>query len=340
MSSSWLVNDLFPAHHKIMDAAIEGSFKTTFGCWLSVMIASGSSVFGHLVRQGPVIVADEETPVEDLERALDRFSQGVGYQTYKDLPITVESLKGFRFGRKTERDRLIEKITRIQPVFIRMDSLIAMLPRSSQGRQSLNENSDAFGETIRDDLNDILGVSDCSVLLSAHCKKRVAEFTLQEMVKADMITIVRGHGSIVGEGCDTGIAIYPLSRWPNPTRFVLVFKPRRRPITADLIYIEMIEQQYGSGPAWLAEVSPTVLPASYRAKKLYQWFSSVSIVSNWQKSAVILKEFSFYNRKECLEGVLDLVSHEVLYEGKGQAYVLNPNWEKRVSREYADSLKS
>jgi len=340
--TNWLVNDLFPSHHKIVDAAVEGGFKTIFGCWVAVKVASGGAVFGHSVEQRPVVIADEETPSEDLERILNRFSQGVGYQTYRELPITVESLKNFRFGRKTELDRFTEKIARIQPIFIRMDSFIAMLPRSPQGRQSLSENSDNSGETIRDDLNSILNVlGNGSILLSAHCKKCVAEFSFQEMLKADMITLVRGHGSIVGEGCDTGVVIHPLSRWPNPTRFALILKPRRRPIRSSdkPIYVEMIEQQYGVGPAWLVEIAPTVLPASREARKIYQWFSSVSVAGSWQKSSVVLKEFAFYQRKQCLEATSDLIAHGVLIEGKGQSYIFNPGWEKGCSSEYADSIK-
>lgn len=103
---TWLVENWLPLGHKAEDVAPEGSFKTIWGCYLGVCIASGTSLLNHPVRQGPVLFVDEETPEASLLSHLDRFSQGLGYER-QDLPLEVLSMKGFRFGRKTELDKLL-----------------------------------------------------------------------------------------------------------------------------------------------------------------------------------------------------------------------------------------
>ena len=95
----WLIEDWFPLGHRCMDTAPEGSFKTMFGCWVAVCVASGSPVFGQPVYQGKVAIVDEETPQSSLKYHLERFSKGLGYRL-KDFPIYLFSMSGFRFGSK------------------------------------------------------------------------------------------------------------------------------------------------------------------------------------------------------------------------------------------------
>lgn len=192
------------------------------------------------MKQGPVLIVDEETPKTSLENLLDRFSQGFGLKTYHDLPINVASMGGFRFGRKVSLDKLLKVVDTIKPVFIPLDSLIAMLPG---GRARISENDSNIGEAIRDDLNAILSTCPCSALLTTHTKKAVADFAIEELRYAGMQNLVRGHGSIVGQGCDTGFVIKKLSEHPRPTRFAVITKARRHaiPISAKVVYVELEE---------------------------------------------------------------------------------------------------
>ena len=170
----WLIEDWFPLGHRGMDTAPEGSFKTILGCWLAVCIASGTPVFGHPVQQGNVLMVDEETPENSLNYHLDRFSRGLGYK-YSDLPIYILPMEGFRFGRKTEMDKLLKVVNAIDPVFLRFDSLLAMLP---SGRQAYSENDCHLGEVVRDDLGKLLSPHR-SLLLSAHSKKICSRLNLR-----------------------------------------------------------------------------------------------------------------------------------------------------------------
>jgi len=331
----WLIEDWFPLGHRCMDTAPEGSFKTILGCWIAVCIASGTPVFGQSVYQGNVLLVDEETPETSLTYHLERFSIGLGTK-YKELPIYKYCMKGFRFGRKTELSKLLETVLKIEPVFIRMDSLLAMLP---SGRQAVSENDCHLGETVRDSLNELLS-PHCTILLAAHSKKYIAELPLFELADMAMQTIVRGHGSIVGEGCDTGIVLKKISTNPLPTRFCIITKPRRQAIPFNTIrYIEMKEQRYGEGWARLEEISPDILPPSELAKTLYPIFEvrdkkgSLNHSSQW-----ISRTYAFLTRNECKLGIRELLERRVIIERSPQNYCKNPNMFTECSIDYLEDL--
>lgn len=331
----WLIEDWLPIGHRAEDTAPEGSFKTIWGCYCAVCIASGCPILGHKVQQGPVLIIDEETPEASLQSHLSRFAQGLNYKSWDVLPITPLSMTGFRFGRKTELNRLITIIELIQPVFIRLDSLIAMLPG---GRQAVSENDCHLGETIRDDLNKMLQASlHCTTLLAVHTKKFVSELGLEELMK-DMQTLVRGHGSIVGEGCDTGYVLKKISEYPERTRFAILTKARRQaiPMVAKIVYVEMEEESYGEGWVRFKEIPASVLPPCEYARALFPLF----LDKDYHKSSEIVKSYAFFSRKESWTGIKELIAHRVILEGsKPQTYVLNPNLNVECDQAYLSLLK-
>ena len=331
----WLIENWFPLGHKGMDTAPEGSFKTIWGCWLSVCVAAGIPVFGHPVQQGNILIVDEETPETSLTYHLDRFSAGLGLRL-KDLPIHIYCMKGFRFGRKSEMDKLLERVLKLNPILIRMDSLLAMLP---SGRQTISENDCHLGEIVRDNLNDLVS-PECSILLAAHSKKYIAELPLSELRDQAMQVIVRGHGSIVGEGCDTGFILKKISENPEPTRFAIITRARRQAIPANAIrYIEMKEQRYGEGWAKLEEISADSLPPSHLAKMIYPIFEvrdnkgSLNHSSQW-----ITRTFAFLTRTECKLGVRELLNRRVIVETSPQNYAKSPNMFSDCRSEYLKEL--
>lgn len=333
----WLIEDWLPIGHRGMDTAPEGSFKTIWGCWLAVCIAAGADIFSHKVKQGTVLLVDEETPSPSLDSHLDRFAQGLGYNRYGDLPITRLSMEGFRFGRKVEFDKLLKVVTDLQPIFVRLDSLLAMLPG---GRQAISENDCHLGETVRDDLNEMLNRSPyATTLLSAHSKKFVSELSLEDLQKYDMQSLVRGHGSIVGEGCDTGYIIKKISEHPNPTRFAIITKSRRQaiPMAAKVVYVEMREESYGKGWAKLEEISPTILPPSRLAKALYPLF----LDKEYHSAQQIVRTYAFFTKKECQMGTIELLEHKFILNGrKPQTFILNPDHRKKCDRAYLSALRT
>lgn len=332
----WLIEDWLPIGDKEEDTSPEGSFKTIWGCYRSVCIASGNPILGHNVKQGTVLIIDEETPKASLENHLDRFSKGFGLRGYTDLPIYVSSKTEFRFGRKTKLDEMLNIIKQVQPVFIRLDSLIAMLP---SGRQSIVENDSKIGEIIRDELNAMLSASStCSTSLSAHAKKHVAELSLEELKKQEMVSLVRGHGSIVGEGCDTGIVLKKISEYPEPTRFAIITYARRSAIrmSGRTIYIEMQEEGYGKGWAKLIEIPEAKIPPSKLVKELYPLF----LDNQSHASSEIVKTFALYKRTENRLAVEELVRRKVILNGtKPGAYILNPRIDTECDDEYLKALK-
>src|SRR4030042_1302352 len=106
----FLVEGGLPVGHRALDAAPEGSCKTILGCGLSVHIAANAAIFGRRVKGGSVLIVDEETPFTTLETLLDRFSQGLGFKDYGDLPNVIMPLsqQGFRFGRRTELNAILD----------------------------------------------------------------------------------------------------------------------------------------------------------------------------------------------------------------------------------------
>ena len=335
-SPPWLIEDWFPLGHRGMDTAPEGSFKTMWGCWIAVCVASGSSMFGLPVHRGPVLIIDEETPKTSLEYHLERFSEGLGFR-YRDLPIHVYSMEGFEFGRKRSMDNLMNIVDVIKPVFIRMDSLLALMPG---GRQRLSENSDNLGEAIRDNLNQLLDNSR-GILLAAHSKKYIAELPLAELEKMEMGSIVRGHASIVGEGCDTGYIIKKISEHPNPTRFCIITKVRRQAIPEGRIrYIEMVEEKYGKGWARLEEIDNKKLPPSKDAIEMFKLFKAPDGRGSFNHSSQWVKRTcAFHTAKECRFGVSELLSRKVIVETSPQNYEMNQKRFSECDVEYIRQLE-
>lgn len=335
--STWLMEDWLPMGHKGQLVAPEGSFKTIFLSYLAACVASGNPILGQTVHQGLVLMIDEETPIASLQNHLDRFCQGLGYTGHKDIPIGIHSMKGFRFGRKTELDRLVNDLKHLQPALITFDSFIAMLPT---GRQGFAENDSSTGEIIRDDLNKIIqAVPGCSTLLTTHSKKVVAEYSVGDLRLADMQSMVRGHGSIVGEGCDTGFAIKKLSEYPDPTRFAVVTKARRQaiPMSHRVVYVEMEEEGYGGGWARLKEISQDAIPPSKHARELYELFA----VEGSQSSRKLVSTCALRTKSEISIALQELLNCKVIIQtGQPQTYVLNPERESECNEDYLSALEN
>lgn len=326
---TWLVDGLIPLDNRIADVAPEGGVKTTFGAYMAVCIATSMECLGHPVRQGPVLIVDAETPRQSLLDKLDRFAQGIGFPDAKDLDITCLTGSEFRFGRKTERDKLLRVVDEVKPVFIRMDSMLSMLPG---GRQGVSENDCGLGEMLRDDMAAMMGSGGRSVMLAMHAKKPAAELTPEQLLVIDMQTVTRGHGSIIGEGCDTGLMLKKFSE--RPLRFALIAKSRRVPIPASgqITIVEMKEAAYGEGPAYLEVVPADVIPPTEVAKQLYTLFRD----GKEHCSKDIVKVFALFTRTECRLAINELKMRGIIIGGsEPQAFKLNPN---RPNSEYAQTL--
>ncbi len=332
----WFIEDWYPMGHRMMDTAVEGNCKTTLGCWLAVCTALGEPFLGQKVQQGTVIIVDEESPAATLEDKISRFALSFGHKNYKELPIKIESMKGFRFARKSAMDWLLKIISKEdkEPMLLRMDSVIAMLPGFRQG---MVENDSSTGIALKDDLDKLL-LFVKNISISAHAKKQVSEMLPKQMRSTDMQSIVRGHGSIVGEAADSGIVIKKISEFPEPTRFVMVTKARRKaiPMSSQDVFVELKEENYGKGWAKLERIKPIALPPTKVAKDLYQFFNNGNAVS----AEYMTRKASFYTKVEVRNGVEELIERKVLIATENAfEFRINPNSNNQCEGHYLASLK-
>ena len=330
---TWLIDQWFGIGRRIGSGAPEGSCKTTLGASVVISVASGKPFLGFDVAQGPALVLDEETPPRELEKLYDRLAMGVGYRGYQELPITIRSMEGFRFGHKTQLAPVLTLIDAIQPKIIVLDSYLAMMP---SGRQGLGENNSESGIAVRDDLNKMLARSDCCTLLATHSPKPVVDWTIEQYEKAQMQSIVRGHGSIVGEAIDTGLAIKKISERPDPLRFAIITKARRGAVPmSDTVYAELKEEAYGEGWARLERIQPVPPPPSRTAKDLFQYFKDGSP----HTAREIRSGNALSTTKENRAAVDELLVNKVIFNHQAPfTYRLNRNYRTEVDAEYLRKL--
>jgi hypothetical protein len=336
----YIVTDLIRPHKNMIGNG-EGGHKTQTSGQLAVCVASGMPFLGLDVDQGSVMIVDEETPWEDLDFWLKRFALGIGYGDWRELPITVQSKLGFRFNRKTELDRLIRELLQLepQPKLLCIDSVLACLP---SGRQGLEENNSKLGIAIRDDLDTILqAFPNMGIMITVHFGKKTSDLTYKEVKESHMQDLVRGHGSIVGEGSDTGFAIFNISETvgsndTTPTRFVIIPKARRRAVPIGEIYVELREEAYGRGWARLERIPPVVIPPSKVSLAVFSLFSGGSSINQRD----INTQAALYGKKEKLEAIEELLEHGVIiHNTRALTYKLNPRRRTQANREYLRMLE-
>ena len=331
----WLVDDMLRKGHRCMIATLEGGCKTLLVCWIAVCVASGNPFFGMKTRLGKVLMFDEETPPETVYGRVERFCRGLGMKR-EDIPnLTIKSMTGFRFGR--EHGDIQKLIYSMQPDLITVDSIIACLPG---GRQGKGENNAETGIAIRDDLNKWLQLSpDSTILITAHSgKTKVENFDIEDYRASSMVGLVRGHGSIVGQACDSGFGLMKISENPNPTRFVIFPKPRRDAIPMTETYVELTEECYGNGWARLIEIDPVPTPPLRIAKAL---FSVMPPLEEIQAKQFRSTAYTLYAPSEIRLGVEQLLRRKIIVYTKDHfTFKINPELEKEADQQYLEQLKT
>lgn len=331
--TDWLIEDMLPAGHRGMIANVEGGGKTTLLCWIALCIATGKELFGKHVTAGPVLMIDEETPTQSLEKKLYRFCLGLGLENRSNLAhLQVMSKEHFRFARKDTKH--MDFIKGFQPKLITIDTLLACLP---SGRQGKGENNAETGTAVRDDLSQMLELSPgCSILLAAHSNKPVMNWEIEDYREVEMQALVRGHGSIVGEACDTGYGLLKLSA--QPLRLALVTKPRREAIPLEQLFIEMKEQEYGKGWARLEKIPPIPTPPSPVAVDISSIFLMHEDGKPVTAQTIKGKASALYTPGELRQGLEQLRRRKVITPTTDRfTFELNPK-DKEIDQKYLDQL--
>jgi hypothetical protein len=335
VKTSWLIDSMLPKGHRGMIATCEGGCKTTLLCWIAVCVATGSDLFGMNVNSGPVLMIDEETPTQSLEGKIYRFCLGLDLRNRSAIPhLKILSKRGFRFDRKNTR--YIDLIKDMQPALITIDTLLACLP---SGREGKGENNAETGIAVKDDLTRMLDVSpDSTILMAAHSRKPVVYYEIEDYREAEMQSLVRGHGSIVGEACDTGFGIKKLSQYPNPLRFAIIPKARREAIPIEEIFIEMEEEQYGKGKAKLMQIPPLTPLPSKAAIDLFSLFMGDNF-AEIKASSIRNQASALYTLEEVRMALEQLRRRKVIITvGNHFIYKLNPKEREQADPKYVDQL--
>lgn len=266
-----------PMGRNIMWIGAEGGCKTWLNLAESVCLASGNRFLGMRTERCPVLIIDEETPTEDLEDRLYRLNSN-----WRQLPITIASKEGFYFSQrnrtvledvKRKIGDTVNKLPNARNVAIRIDSVTACL---GGGQQRLHENDAQAGSAIfrtcrdiRDFCKQQLG-KEATITLLAHGKKVYASYDIDDLRQLEMQELVRGHGSIVGEGCDVGYVIKKIA--DNPLCGVIIPKIRRTRTPILETYFQLKEQQYMKGEARLKQINPIPIPPSPMEVEYYLAF--------------------------------------------------------------------
>jgi hypothetical protein len=254
----------------------------------------------------------------------------------EDIPnLIVKSMTGFRFSRA--HGDIQKLIYSMQPDLITVDSTVACLPG---GRQGKGENNAETGIAIRDDLNEWLHLAPgVTILITAHSgKTKVENFDIEDYRATSMVGLVRGHGSIVGQGCDSGFGLMKISEHPNPTRFVIFPKPRRDAIPMEETYVELTEESYGNGWARLSEIGPVPTPPLKIARALFSVMPT--------REEIQAKEFrntasTLYTPSDIRLGVEQLLRRKIIVTTKDHfTFKINPRLDGEADPQYLEQLKT
>lgn len=285
-----------------------------------------------------------ETPTHVIEERLNRYCLSIGYKSYKELPIEILSNEGFRWGQSNRL--LYNMLTLHKPVYVSMESFIAMTPSGQKGK---HENDSALGQIVRDELMKVM--KHCStVALSCHTAKGFADkgMLLEDIndSSVNMQSLVSGSPHLVGQACDTGLYIHKISEPPTkPLRFAIVTKMRRSAVKVkDVIYVELKETVFGQDRAWLEKISPLSLPPSKEAKDLFLLLGDNANFNgkSWEAlpARKIASELHLFTKSQITLGVKELLHHRVILNGdKPQHYRLNAQYTVEADPEYVAELK-
>jgi len=347
-------NPMSPMDRNIMVTSGEGGVKTWLNCGESISLAAGRDYLGMPVEQCPVLMIDEETPTADLEDRLNRLAIGLGFPDYKVLPITIASKQGFHFSQRNltaikdveaQIKQTVSKLPNTRSIAIRIDSVIACL---GAGLQRMDENNSMLGRVIHHTCDHLrkfcaneLGIK-ATITILAHGKKNYPLYDLDDLRKSDMQLLVRGHGSIVGEGCDIGYAIKKITE--KPLRGLIIPRVRRTRSPIEEIYFELEEEQYMSGWAKFQKIAPVPIPPS----PLEVDYFSMFYPSGNEYSEPKLSQMASLHAPEERRIALDhLKKHRIIISESGEpfTYRLNPDFydaskQKQDDRDYALQLSA
>jgi len=84
----WLVDGLIPHGHMVIMGGLPGAGKSWIADALAAHVASGMDFLGLPIKQGEVLLVDEDTPEDELRNRFQRLAEGIKVSP-DDLPLTM-----------------------------------------------------------------------------------------------------------------------------------------------------------------------------------------------------------------------------------------------------------
>lgn len=210
----WLVQGLLPQGHSILGVGLPGVLKSWLVDALAVHIASGRPFLGLPVRQGPVILVDEDTPSDELFDRLERIARGLNL-SLEDLPIDVHSMENINLCDDKSLQKLIDEVTTIKPVLVIFDCLSKVM--GGQFNESTTRDANIAGSAWNK-----LKLTGATIFSTHHLNKREGNMV------TDFVKLSSGSHAIVANS-DTALGVD--FRHHNPTCFNVYPIERRRKLS-------------------------------------------------------------------------------------------------------------
>ncbi len=139
----WVAQDLFPAVGVGVLFGDPGSKKTWSGLHLAVSVAMGAPWLGRPVKQGPVLLVDEESGDGRLRRRLAQVVRGLNAPA--DLPLAYVTSAGFKPAKSEDLAELDSLLASVQPVLVIVDAFRDVL----HGDENSSEDTQLLMEALR-----------------------------------------------------------------------------------------------------------------------------------------------------------------------------------------------
>ena len=157
----WLVDGLLPATGTAILYGDPGAKKTWAVLHLAVSVAMGADWLGRQVKQGPVLILDEESGEHRMRRRLGQVMRGL--HAPADLPLAYVSLAGFKPADPTDLAEIDSIMAQVRPALVVIDALADVLAG--------NENSVEDTMPLMQALRRLADDRHCLVLVIHHSNR-------------------------------------------------------------------------------------------------------------------------------------------------------------------------
>jgi len=261
MSTKWLVKGLIPDGHAVLLLGQPHNGKSWVAEQLAVCVASGRRLFNEFdVKQGPVVLIDEDTTGNVLEERLDRLTTRVGMRL-SDLPIDSRSLTGFYLWDDQKRNDLVTHLNTLpHPKLVVIDSLNKVMLGKNLDRTEGATQATHYWNELKNTGATILMVHHMTLKKSSN----YAGF--------DVTKLAMGNTMLVA-GSDTALGVFRLPTDDGSTLFVMKPQERRTKLAVrDPLGVELREDQDQSWAklVLLDEIPGTPSDAAVRVFPLFR----------------------------------------------------------------------